>query len=87
MCKWGDDVPLVVPIDPAVAHDGQFKWAERLIDRCMVPLIEAFNARGMYTTNCCCGHGTGPGKIFFHDGQELDLPTLPLPVTEDTAHD
>lgn len=74
MCDHGDDVMLVVPIDPKLAHDGKFRWVTRPVDRCLVPLLRALNDAGIYTSNCCCGHGKSPGSIILHDGRELTIP-------------
>lgn len=74
MCIWGDDVEVLVPIDVNLSHDGVYKWEYRKIDRCLVPLIEYFNSIGLYTSNCCCGHGKECGIIYFIDGQILKIP-------------
>ena len=78
MCTWGDDVEMLVPIPAYLSHTGEFRWDVKSVDRCLAPIIQALNERGIFTSNCCCGHGKGPGDIRFHDGQILNLPTLEL---------
>lgn len=77
MCSHGDDVLLLVPIDPKLAHDDKFRWDYRGIDRCIAPIVEALNNAGVYTANCCCGHGKGDGSIALHDGRELVIKAAP----------
>lgn len=50
-------------------------WHYRHVDHCIVPLVRALNSFGMYTTNSCCGHGTGPTTIFLLDGRVLTIET------------
>jgi hypothetical protein len=71
MCKWGTDTNLCVPIPARLAWDGQFQWAVRGVDSCIADLVQALNAAGIYTANCCCGHDKGDGIIFLHDGRVL----------------
>jgi len=33
------------------------------IDACIVPTVQALWAKGVKTTGCCCGHGSGHGVI------------------------
>lgn len=71
MCVWGDDVLLNVPVPANLSHTGEFHWAEKGIDRCLAPIVQALNDAGIYTANCCCGHGKEDGVIILHDGREL----------------
>lgn len=71
MCKWGTDILCLVPIDPRLSYDGQFRWDYKAVDACIAPLINALNAAGIYTSNCCCGHGKSPGWITLHDGRSI----------------
>jgi len=71
MCKYGDEIILLVPIPAELSYTGEFRWAEKGIDRCIAPFIQALNSAGIYTANCCCGHGKEMGHILLHDGREL----------------
>ena len=71
MCKFGDDVLLRVPIPADLSYTGEFRWAEKGIDRCIAPIVKALNDAGIYTANCCCGHGKEDGIILLHDGRIL----------------
>lgn len=71
MCEWGDDVLLTVPIPAAGSHTGEFRWAEKGIDRCLAPYVQALNDAGLFTAGCCCGHGKGAAFIGLHDGTML----------------
>jgi hypothetical protein len=68
MCQWGDDVMLEVPTTP----DGSETKLVG-IDRCIAPIVDALNARGIYTLACCCGHGRDSGSIMLHDGRTLAI--------------
>lgn len=71
MCEWGTDVLLSVPIPASLSYDGKERWAIKPVDSCIAPLIQALNDAGLYTANCCCGHGKGDGLILMHDGSRL----------------
>lgn len=71
MCEWGDSVPLYVPIPARLSHTGALRWDWKLVDRCLADRIASLNDSGRLTSNCCCGHGKGPGWISFHDGTEV----------------
>ena len=73
MCKWGDDVILNVPIPSELSHTGEFRWAEKGIDRCIAPIVKALNDAGIYTASSCCGHGQNSGEITLHDGRILAI--------------
>lgn len=68
MCKWGDDVNLLVPIPANCSHTGEFRWDVKPVDRCLAPYIQTLNIAGLLTAGCCCGHGKSDGYISFHDG-------------------
>lgn len=68
MCQWGDDVMLEVP----TKSDGS-ETKVIGVDRCIAPIVDALNARGIYTLACCCGHGKAPGVINLHDGRSLHI--------------
>lgn len=71
MCKWGTDELCLVPMPAEISHTGACRWAIKGIDACIAPLVNALNAAGIYTANCCCGHGQAPGWILLHDGREI----------------
>lgn len=71
MCRHGDTVLLLVPIPAHLSHTGEFRWDYKAIDACIAPIVEALNNAGIYTANCCCGHGEYVGSILLHDGREL----------------
>ena len=68
MCKHGDDVMLEVPMNP----DGTGLKVVG-VDRCIAPIVDALNARGIYTKACCCGHGSDRGSVVLHDGRTLTI--------------
>lgn len=80
MCDHGDTVPVRV-------HRLEFRtidvdgsevvwpasWYDAPVDRCIVPIVKALVAAGIYTTDSCCGHGKGPGSILLEDGRVLAI--------------
>jgi hypothetical protein len=92
MCKWGTDELLLVPIPAELSHNGEFHWAEKGIDACIAPIVQALNDAGIYTANCCCGHGKAPGWISLHDGRTVLISTgteksvvTPLPFDDEAS--
>ena len=73
MCDHGDTVALWVPIPADRSHTGHLRWADKPVDRCIYPIVEALNRAGVYTANSCCGHGERPGSIVLHDGRVLRI--------------
>lgn len=73
MCDHGDTVTLRVPIPGRLSYTGCFRWANKPIDRCLVPAVQALNFAGVFTANSCCGHGDGVASIALHDGGEISL--------------
>lgn len=73
MCIWGDEVILRVPMPAALSHTGEFRWAEKAVDHCIAPIVQALNDAGIYTANSCCGHGETEGTIHLHDGRVLRI--------------
>lgn len=73
MCKHGDTRLLRVPIPAYLSHTGEAFWMTKPIDACIAPLVRELIAAGIYTANCCCGHGKGPGSIVLHSGIEIVL--------------
>lgn len=78
MCAWGTDVLLLVPMPAELSYTGKFRWTEKAVDSCIAPIIQALNDAGIYTANCCCGHGQTNGTIHLHDGRVLVIEN-PLP--------
>lgn len=71
MCKWGTDIMLRVPMPADLSYTGEFRWADKPVDACIAPLVQALNDAEIYTANCCCGHGKAAGEIILHDGRVL----------------
>ena len=74
MCKWGNEVILRVPIPANLSHTGEFRWENKGVDACIADIVDALNTAGIYTANCCCGHGKHDGEIILHDGRVLVIP-------------
>jgi hypothetical protein len=77
MCKHGNEVILNVPIPANLSHTGRFRWDDKAVDSCIAPIVDALNKAGIYTSNCCCGHGQEDGSIFLHDGRVLIVKSAP----------
>lgn len=73
MCTWGEEEILLVPMPAPLSHTGKFRWDMKGIDKCIAPIVRALNNAGIYTANCCCGHGEIDGEIILHDGRVLVL--------------
>lgn len=73
MCKWGTDVMVRVLIPPELSHTGDARWDEVGIDSCIAPIVKALTEAGIYTTQSCCGHHKGPGRIDLADGRVLTI--------------
>lgn len=73
MCEWGTHVELLVPMPAELSHTKEFRWAIKGVDACIAPIVQALNDAGIYTANCCCGHGKEPGEIILHDGRVLRI--------------
>jgi len=71
MCAHGDDVILRVLMPAHLSCTHAPRWADKAIDCCIAPIVQALNNAGIYTANCCCGHGESDGTIFLHDGRVL----------------
>lgn len=79
MCQHGDLEMLWVPMPPDLSHTGALRWDWKGVDRCIAPIVRALNNAGIYTANCCCGHGDVLGSIILHDGRVLHLAIAPTP--------
>lgn len=73
MCAHGDTVILRVLMPAHLSYTGALRWDEKAIDRCIAPIVQALNDAGIYTANCCCGHGECDGEIILHDGRVLTI--------------
>lgn len=73
MCEHGDTVDLRVYVHPRVAYLGVGRWDRKPIDRCIAPIVEALQARGIDMLGSCCGHGKKPGSILLADGRTLTI--------------
>lgn len=74
MCKWNDTVNLRVKISARKSYTGQGRWDTKPIDRCLAPIVQALNDAGIYTEECCCGHGRGDGYLGLIDGRMFIIP-------------
>ncbi len=83
MCQHGDEVILRVPMPAHLSHTGAFRWADKGVDRCIAPIVQALNDAGIYTANCCCGHGKANGEIILHDGRILQIIPADTPKAVD----
>lgn len=63
MCQHDDLEMLFVPMPEHLSCTGELRWAWKGIDRCIAPIVRALNNAGIYTANCCCGHGERDGEI------------------------
>ena len=74
MCEWGNDVELRVPISAKKSYTGKFRWDNKAIDSCLADIVQALNGAGIYTEECCCGHGKSDGYLALHDGRVFLIP-------------
>lgn len=77
MCKWGTEVILRVPIPADDSRDGRARWAEKGVDLCIAPIVQALNGAGILTASSCCGHGKADGSILLQDGRHLTIHSGP----------
>ena len=82
MCKHGTYTEVLCWQPPCLTHDGIERLGPIKVDRCIAPIVAALNLAGVRTTQSCCGHGKGPGRIDLSDGRVLvvhaDCSTAPL---------
>jgi hypothetical protein len=77
-----------VPMPAELSHTDQFRWAIKGVDACIADIVQALNSAGIYTSNCCCGHGKEPGTIFLHDGRTLTISaSKPMGIEKANATD
>ena len=71
MCERRDR--LLVSVPEYNRETKEVTWSEQEIDRCLVKIIKALNAGGIYTKMCCCGHGDHRGSIELFDGRIISI--------------
>lgn len=69
MCEHGTDVE----VENLLAFNGEWHRRTWKIDSCISPIVRALNEGGVETTQSCCGHGKGPGRIDLRDGRVLTI--------------
>lgn len=74
MCEWGNEVELRVPISARRSYTGKFRWDTKGIDSCLADIVRVLNDAGIYTDECCCGHGKSDGYLALHDGRVFLIP-------------
>ena len=73
MCNWGESEEVLVFIPSWLSYTHKDRFAFKKIDKCIAPIVKALNFNGIYTTQSCCGHGKGDGRIDLLDGRTLIL--------------
>lgn len=61
MCAWGTDAP--VTLNRPREHSGRTIIA---VDACIAAEVQALNDAGVWTLDCCCGHGKAPASALIH---------------------
>ena len=61
VCLWNDTVCLTI--------GGKSVG----VDRCIAPLVQAFNLAGLPTVGSCCGHGNINASIALADGRFVEI--------------
>ena len=74
MCEWGTEIELRVPISARKSYTGKFRWDTKKIDSCLADIVQVLNDAGIYTAECCCGHGNCDGYLALHDGRVFLIP-------------
>lgn len=82
MCSYGTHTEVLCWQPPHLTWDGIERLTPTKVDSCIAPIVAALNLAGIRTTQSCCGHGKGPGRIDLWDGRVLivhpDTNTAPL---------
>lgn len=60
MCRQGKTVPVLVQREYNCSTSN---WHAVPVDRCIAPLVQELNNRGIVTLGSCCGHGIFNGDI------------------------
>lgn len=71
MCEWGTETTLHLKTIAELSHTGKEYWRDWPVDSCIAPIVRALNEGMVFTTQSCCGHGKGPGRIDLEDGRVL----------------
>lgn len=74
MCTWGTHTPVMILMPAELHHTGKAHFEIKMIDSCIAPLIRRLNAAGIFTSNCCCGHGKADASIHLQDGTRMLVP-------------
>ena len=69
MCQWGTYVEMDLLKPAHLSHTGKAFMKLEQIDACIAPIVKALNDAGITTTQSCCGHGKGLGRIDLEDGR------------------
>jgi hypothetical protein len=72
-CQGCETVMLNVHIQASHSHNGQGRWCEKPVDKCVADIVQALNDAGVLTVASCCGHGCQSGKIALLDGREISV--------------
>jgi len=72
-CPCGKTIDVVCTIPATYSHTGKEIQKKCGIDKCLVPIIKAFQAAKIMTVGCCCGHGAEKGNILLEDGTEISI--------------
>lgn len=56
-----------------LSYTGRARWADKPIDSCIAPIVNALNRGGVLTRTSCCGHGRALSLIDLHDGRMLTI--------------
>lgn len=73
MCEWGNSVEVEVLVPSDLSHTDEARLAIKKIDRCIAPIVRAFQQAGINMRSSCCGHSKGPGEIVLSDGRLLTI--------------
>lgn len=71
MCTYGESVPVRLRIPADLSATGESRWKVAAIDRCIAPVVRAFQVAGIDMRSSCCGHGRGAGEILLQDGRRV----------------
>lgn len=71
MCEWGNHEKVCVKIASDLSGTGDIHWRAEKIDKCIAPIIRAFQNAGIDMRGSCCGHRKTFGNIHLQDGRVL----------------
>jgi len=85
MCEWGTYERVEVTMQP-FSSDGEYckkhpddprcqgEWKKNCkIDKCIAPLVRAFEKAGIRMFGSCCGHDKSGGSIYLLDGRIISI--------------